>query len=96
MYFSVLKTDSENGLSLLTLGRLNEAVTLRAPPETLSNYGKMWFFNGSARIIMIQSGFFDTEDRYAKLNELDPLPKLNDSINWSVIGVREFFEHKSG
>ena len=33
---------------------------------------------------MIQSGFFDTEDRYAKLNELDPLPKLNDSINWSV------------
>ena len=32
---------------------------------------------------MIQRGFFDTEDRYSKLNELDPLPKLNEYINWA-------------
>ena len=33
---------------------------------------------------MVQRGFFDTEDRYNKLNEQDPLPKLNESIDWSV------------
>lgn len=33
---------------------------------------------------MIQRGFFDTEDRYNKLDEQDPLPKLDESINWSI------------
>ena len=33
---------------------------------------------------MIQRGFFDTEDRYEKLDELDPLPKLDQAIDWSI------------
>ena len=33
---------------------------------------------------MIQTGFFDTEDRYKKLDELDPLPKLNTAIDWAI------------
>ena len=33
---------------------------------------------------MIQIGFFDTENRLNKLDEKDPLPKLNESIDWSL------------
>ncbi len=33
---------------------------------------------------MIQTGFFDTEDRYKKLDELDPLPKLDTAIDWAI------------
>ena len=31
---------------------------------------------------MVQSGFFDLEDRYHKLNERDPLVSLNKLIDW--------------
>ena len=34
--------------------------------------------------VMIQRGFYDTEDHFNKLDEKDPLPKLNESINWSI------------
>ena len=34
--------------------------------------------------VMIQRRFYDTEDRFNKLDEKDPLPKLNESINWSI------------
>ncbi len=31
---------------------------------------------------MLQSGFFDVENRYHKLNERDPLVSLNKRIDW--------------
>jgi len=33
---------------------------------------------------MIQRSFFDTEDRYKKLDELDPLPRLDRAIDWNI------------
>jgi len=33
---------------------------------------------------MMQSGFFDNQERYKKLNELDPLLSLNEVISWEV------------
>ena len=29
-------------------------------------------------------GFFDLDERYARLNERDPLVKLNQSIDWAA------------
>ena len=33
---------------------------------------------------MPQPGFFDLDERYAKLNERDPLVKLNQIIDWEA------------
>ena len=33
---------------------------------------------------MPQPGFFDLDERYAKLNERDPLVKLNRIIDWEA------------
>ena len=33
---------------------------------------------------MPQHGFFDLDERYAKLNEPDPLVKLNQIIDWEA------------
>ena len=33
---------------------------------------------------MPQPGFFDLDERYAKLNERDPLVKLNPIIDWEA------------
>lgn len=33
---------------------------------------------------MPQPGFFDLDERYAKLNERDPLVKLNHIIDWEA------------
>ena len=33
---------------------------------------------------MPQPGFFDLDARYAKLNECDPLAKLNQIIDWEA------------
>ena len=33
---------------------------------------------------MSQPGFFDLDERYAKLNERDPLVKLNQIIDWEA------------
>ena len=34
---------------------------------------------------MPQPGFFDLDERYARLNERDPLVKLNPIIDWEAL-----------
>ena len=41
---------------------------------------------------MPQLGFFDLDERYARLNERDPLVKLNPIIDWEAFRERLFIE----
>ncbi|MHB8454692.1 MAG: hypothetical protein ACYDDO_08300 [Acidiferrobacterales bacterium] len=37
---------------------------------------------------MLQSGFFDLQNRFGKLDEIgDPLKALNEVVDWSVFGL---------